>query len=92
MEVFSKGHYIHADFHGSASLKSVLPVLVPEEGYDGLNIQDGGEAMIVFAQMMRGQMPPPELAQARNDLLRYCEMDTLAMVKIWDALWEIVTD
>ena len=33
-------------------------------------------------------MPPEEQAKARHDLLKYCELDTLAMVKAWQALCE----
>ena len=31
-------------------------------------------------------MPPEEQAKARHDLLKYCELDTYAMVKIWEEL------
>ena len=35
-------------------------------------------------------MSPEEAAAAREALLRYCELDTLAMVKVWEYLTEIV--
>ena len=35
--------------------------------------------MSIFPQMK--DMPPEEQAKARHDLLKYCELDTLAMVK-----------
>lgn len=39
-----RDHVYDPDFHGSFSLKSVLPALVPELGYDNLEITDGGLA------------------------------------------------
>lgn len=30
-----------------------------------------------------------EAARTRESLLRYCELDTLAMVKIWEKLMEV---
>lgn len=36
------------------------------------------------------KIPPTELEQLRKDLLKYCEQDTWAMVKIVDVLRESV--
>lgn len=33
-------------------------------------------------------MSPEEVAETRENLLRYCELDTFAMVKVWEALRE----
>ncbi|MBP9827039.1 DUF2779 domain-containing protein, partial [Candidatus Saccharibacteria bacterium] len=38
---FSSGWYVDKDFYGSASIKKVLPVLVPELSYKDLDIQEG---------------------------------------------------
>ena len=39
------------------------------------------------------KMPLAEAAAAREALLRYCELDTLAMVKVWEKLKDnIYTD
>ena len=35
-----EANYYHPDFHGSFSIKEVLPVLVPEMGYDDLAIAE----------------------------------------------------
>ena len=42
--------------------------------------------MSIFPKMK--DMPPEEQAKARHDLLKCCELDTLAMVKAWQALCE----
>ena len=38
---FQKRFLYHWQFNGSYSIKSVLPALVPELGYDGMEIRDG---------------------------------------------------
>ncbi len=88
MEIFSKGYYIHPDFHGSSSIKNVLPVLVRDlsEEYDEMIISQGDEAMMAWANIMSGIIPQGQVEQTRNDLLRYCELDSVAMVRIWEAL------
>lgn len=40
--------------------------------------------MSIFPQMK--DMPPEEQAKAWHDLLKYCELDTFAMVKVWQVL------
>jgi hypothetical protein len=72
----------HPEFRGSNSIKKVLPVLVPEMSYDGLPIANGEDALVTFAYMARGKFTPEECARKREEMLRYCEQDTLAMVKI----------
>ena len=47
-----RDHVYDPDFHGSFSLKSVLPALVPELGYDNLEITDGGLASLAYAEML----------------------------------------
>jgi hypothetical protein len=88
MEFFSRGYYVHQDFRGSASLKAVLPVLVPEfeDAYEKLPISGGEQAMLVWKEIYDGKIPEDELPQIREDLLAYCRLDTLAMVRIWERL------
>jgi hypothetical protein len=35
-------------------------------------------------------MAPDELERCRHNLLKYCELDTYAMVKIWEKLKEAI--
>ena len=71
--------------HGSASLKSVLPALVTELSYDGLEIADGGTAASAWLRMREtdDQAEPEAIIQ---NLLEYCHLDTLAMVRILEWL------
>ena len=59
----------------------------PNLDYHNLEgIQNGGEAMVAFPAME--SMSPEELEETRKSLLKYCELDILAMVKVWQALRE----
>jgi predicted RecB family nuclease len=79
-----KEHVYHPQFKGSYSIKKVLPALVPDLSYEGLAIGDGNTAITMFAKMASGEVADTD--QVRNDLLAYCELDTLAMVRLHDAL------
>jgi hypothetical protein len=78
-------HYYHPGFHGSFSIKSVLPVLVPELSYDDMKIGDGMAAASNFEISLT-----LEDQDARNEIfdnLRiYCAQDTLAMLELRRAL------
>ena len=83
-----RDHVYHPEFGGSFSLKDVLPALVPTLGYDDLEIQDGFSASTALeALLLDGDAIGPEERQAvRRALLRYCERDTLAMVRLHERL------
>jgi len=78
--------YYHPQFHGSFSIKSVLPVLAPDTGYGDLEIQHGLVAAIDFGRMVAEDTPIYEKATIREALLAYCEKDTEAMVRVFDVL------
>jgi len=59
---------------------------VPELSYKGLAVQNGGMAMNGWKKMMFEMKDAGEKAVMREDLLRYCELDTLAMVKIFEVV------
>ena len=89
---FQSGWYYNRAMGGSFSIKSVLPALFPDDpslDYHNLEqIHNGSEAMNAFPAME--QMSPEEQEQTRRNLLKYCELDTYAMVKIWLRLNEVV--
>jgi hypothetical protein len=71
--------------NGSYSLKSVLPVLVPEMTYEGLEISVGEMASQAYFTM--GEMSDPkELARLRKALLEYCRQDTLGLVRLLEKM------
>ena len=47
-------------------------------------IRDGGAAMVAYAKLQFTQMSDLEREAIIKALLRYCEMDTLAMIMIYD--------
>lgn len=89
MEVFAKQHYVHKDFRGSSSIKYVLPVLCPELTYQDLNIHNGGMACNGWKKMIFEIEDHAEKSQLATDLKAYCELDTFAMVRIWEELCKI---
>jgi hypothetical protein len=83
-------NYYHPDFHGSYSIKTVLPVMVPALNYENMEISNGSDAVAQFAYLARGKYSKKETKVVRSSLLEYCELDTLAMVKLHERLREIV--
>jgi len=85
---FQSGYYYNKAMGGSFSIKSVLPALFPGDpalDYHNLEgVHNGGEAMNLFPRIK--DLSPAEQAKARHDLLKYCELDTYAMVKVWEEL------
>jgi predicted RecB family nuclease len=83
-----RDHVYHPEFHGSFSLKVVLPVMVPDVSYEDLVIIDGMVASVEIARLLfvAGKVPDEERARVRGDLLRYCRRDTWAMVKLLERL------
>jgi predicted RecB family nuclease len=81
-----KDHVYHPQFNGSFSVKKVLPALVPELSYDNLPIHDGDTASLRFLEMQGFRPTPQTPHEIAANLLEYCSLDTLAMVKIFDCL------
>lgn len=86
---FSRNWYIDAEFKGSASIKAVLPVLVPELSYKALGIQEGATAQRVWMEAVLDGKHDDQKVQILSDLIEYCKLDTLAMVEIYKALTEL---
>lgn len=85
---FQSGYYYNRAMGGSFSIKSVLPAIYPDDpalNYHNLDgVHNGSEAMTLFPQIK--DLPLEEQQTARHNLLKYCELDTYAMVKVWEEL------
>ena len=81
-----RNHCYHPEFHGSFSIKSVLPALVPDLGYSDLEISDGGQASAAYAEMVRPETPADRRGLLRESLLAYCKRDTEAEVRLFETL------
>lgn len=77
-------HYYHPSMQGSWSIKQVLPSLVPSLSYEELDgVQNGGEAMAAYLAATDLFAEPEVAAPIEAQLLRYCKLDTYAMVRLW---------
>lgn len=87
---FQNKYYYMREMGGRYTIKEVLPALCgddPELDYHALEgIHNGGEAMDAFPAM--ASMTPEEVAVKRKQLLAYCRLDTLAMVKVLEKLYD----
>ncbi len=91
MVPFQKQHYYRKEFQGSYSIKYVLPALCPNDpelDYHALEgVHNGSEAMATYAGLT--EHTKEEIEIIRKQLLAYCRLDTLAMVKVLEKLYEI---
>jgi hypothetical protein len=85
MEPFKRRDIYHWRMNGSYSLKSVLPVLVPEMTYEGMEISGGKMASEAYFTM-EAVANPAELSRLRKALLEYCEQDTLGLVRLLEKM------
>lgn len=69
---------------GSASIKVVLPVFIPELSYEDLDIQEGMTASFVYSQLQYQDEATQQTQQ--KQLLEYCKLDTFAMVRIFEKI------
>lgn len=83
---FSSDWFVDKDFFGSASLKSVLPVLISELSYESLDIKEGTTASRTWQGMIFDGKYADKKDEIIKQLLAYCGMDTFAMVKLFKFL------
>lgn len=72
----------------------ILPPLLDEASNEALDsqaendeISDGGAAMTAYAKLQFEEITDDQRNALKNGLLRYCELDTFAMVMLYEA-WE----
>lgn len=81
----ARNHYYHPDMKGSWSIKEVLPTIAPELDYANLEVSDGAMAQEAYKEAIDCQTSLERKEEVRNAMLKYCEQDTIAMVKIVQA-------
>ncbi|HUT79045.1 MAG TPA: DUF2779 domain-containing protein [Polyangia bacterium] len=74
-----------ADMNGSFSIKKVLPALVPDLSYDGLPIAEGQAASAAY-ESLHTELDLVKITEIRKALLDYCGLDTMAMVRLLEAM------
>ncbi|WP_458454639.1 DUF2779 domain-containing protein [Methanobrevibacter sp.] len=91
MVPFRSRKYYTKEMEGSYSIKKVLPALFPDDDeldYTKLpGVHKGDEAANAFLTL--NEKTPEEQKEIREGLLRYCELDTYATVKIWEKFKEV---
>lgn len=104
-EPFGAFDYYNPSQKGSASIKEVMPALVPKlpkgvKSYKEMEIGEGGTASLAFLQIALGEHPdfsdvkvsPEKVKEVREQLEEYCELDTLGGVLIVEKLNEIAEE
>jgi predicted RecB family nuclease len=81
-----RNHVYHPRFAGSFSLKYVLPALVPDMSYAGMEVADGTDAGLAWESLTRGGLDQTERDRTKRALLEYCGQDTLAMIRLLEKL------
>ena len=88
---FKNQEYYVKEMGGSASIKKVLPALFPNDpelDYHNLNqVHKGDEASAAYLSLKN--LPKDKEQELRHNMLKYCELDTYAMVKIYEKLLEV---
>ena len=80
----AREHYYHPDQEGSWSIKAVLPSVCPDLDYGQLEgVQNGGMAMEAYEEAISPVTPPERRSEIERQLIAYCALDTLALVRLW---------
>lgn len=89
---FQNHDYYAKEMGGSASIKKVLPALFPNDpklDYHNLEqVHKGDEASSAYLSLK--DLSNEEQIILRKNMLKYCELDTYAMVKIYEKLKEMI--
>ena len=79
----TKQYYYHPDMHGSWSLKYIGPSVASSINYKELGeVNEGMAAANFFLEAIHSETTPERKADLNAKLLKYCWVDTAAMVEI----------
>jgi len=80
----ARNYYYHPSQQGSWSIKAVLPAVCPDLTYSDLDgVQDGNMAVKAYQEAISPDSSPERKAEIQDQLDKYCALDTLAMVRMW---------
>jgi Domain of unknown function(DUF2779) len=78
-----QNHYYHPAMKGSWSIKAVLPTIAPHLDYSQLDdVQNGTLAQLAYLDIINPETDQVMREQKIYNLLKYCELDTQAMVEV----------
>lgn len=79
----TKKYYYHPDMHGSWSLKYIGPAIASSINYKELGeVNEGMAAATFFLEAIHSETTPERKVDLEKKLLKYCWVDTAAMVEI----------
>lgn len=79
----TRDNYYHPQMKGSWSIKAVLPTVAPDLNYgDFEEVSDGQAAQRAYLEIIDPQTTQERREKLRDELLAYCHLDTLAMVRL----------
>jgi len=84
-----RNHVYHPAFAGSYSLKYVLPALIPQMTYAGMQVANGTDAGIAWESLLRGGLDQADRDKLEKAMREYCGLDTLALVRLLEKLRSI---
>ena len=89
---FRNFDYYDRKQEGSASIKYVLPALT-DMTYKGMEIANGSQASMKYAYIIHGDIKgnkasKEDAKKVRDDLKKYCALDTEAMIQVLEKLKE----
>lgn len=92
LEKVFKVAYAHPGFRGKTSIKKILRVMVDksELSYDDLPVNNGDDALGLFSLMRVGNIDEEFHSRFVEQLLAYCKLDTRAMVRLHEAVAQLL--
>lgn len=86
LQPLAKDHHYHPKQKGSWSIKELLPTIDSTLDYSKLEgVQHGQMAIDAYAEAVHPATSADRKSEIERQLLDYCELDTLAMVRVWEA-------
>lgn len=80
----AKAHFYAPSQHGKWGLKSVLPAACPDLSYAALDgVADGEMAVEAYREAISPETTPERRTEIQGQLLAYCHLDTLAVMRLW---------
>lgn len=78
-----QNYYYHPAMKGSWSIKAVLPTIAPHLDYLQLDeVQNGTLAQLAYLDIVNPETDQVTREQKIHNLLKYCELDTRAMLEV----------
>ncbi len=93
LDFFNKFYIYNKNFLGKTSIKSTLPAFEKQFSYNNLVVQKGTQASFIYRKFMENIISETEWQENYyQDMLKYCNQDTLAMVILWQKIIELVAN